>query len=333
MKIAVVGAGLCGLSVTWHLIHKNPSLSITLFDPLNPKERTSSLANLLYPYIGIKSKRSWRGDLAFDKASNMIETLQQQSPFPFYSKKGLLKIPSNPSQLRDFEKATTLYDDLNTVTDPFFKKPALWINKALQVESDLYLETLCNSCIEKGVRYEKALFHEKDKENFDLIIYASGEKAKKFFKQTKCSLLKGQALILKRRKNLSVDFPIIYDGLHLIPSFDQKTVYVGNTFEREFDSLIPSKETAIELLFEKLLKLYPKVSRVDILEVKAGVRFNHANRLPKIGRLDTKEYLFTAMGSKGLLYHSFLAELLSNHILEGQTIPKEVLFSSSDRAY
>lgn len=332
MKIAIVGAGLCGLTLTWHLLNKNSSLKITLFDPLSANQRTSSLANLLYPYIGMKSKLSWSGEIAFKKAKEILQTVQNRSPTPFYSKKGLLKIPSNLTQLQDFEKAASKYSDLKIVKDLFFAQPALWVEEALQVESEKYLNLLCHCCVEKGAQYVKDSFCETKGPEFDLIIFASGAKTKKFFKPTKSSLLKGQALILKQSKNFEIEYPIIYDGLHLIPSLNQKTLYVGNTFERMFDSSAPCKETALRLLWKKLIKLYPCASQRDILHVQAGVRLNHQDRLPKIGKLDSKNYIFTALGSKGLLYHSFLADLLARHILDAATIPQEVLFSTKDAA-
>ena len=56
MKIAVIGAGLSGLALAWHYKSLSKEIELTLFDPEVVDERTSALAHLLYPYVGIKSK-------------------------------------------------------------------------------------------------------------------------------------------------------------------------------------------------------------------------------------------------------------------------------------
>ncbi|MFS8563307.1 MAG: hypothetical protein LVR00_02840 [Rhabdochlamydiaceae bacterium] len=69
----------------------------------------------------------------------------------------------------------------------------------------------------------------------------------------------------------------------------------------------PSLEVALHLLKPSL----------PVRGVKAGMRVtNPAHYFPIIEKIDERTWVVTALGSRGLLYHAYLAEQLTKECLE-----------------
>lgn len=329
MKIAVVGAGLSGLAFSWHYKKLNPSHNVVLYDPLGPKEKTSSLANLLYPFVGMRSKLNWQGFEALLESESLLKEAAKFSDVSIYKKTPLLKIPKNEKEREAFYFAAQNYSKLSWLEKTPFKKPGLWMDSMIQVEGPLYLEALEKACVSLGIESKRELFTKEKEENYDRILIASGYHSNPFFKG-ELAYLKGQALILKwPPRDFKLPHCLIYKGLHLIPSIDSKSLYIGNTFEREFENFEPDLEKAKALLWSKLKSLFPSIDEGLIIGVKAGVRLTAPSRLPKIGKVNEKKWIFTALGSKGLLYHSYLGKRLARALSENsiESIPPKVLFN------
>jgi glycine/D-amino acid oxidase-like deaminating enzyme len=329
MKIAVVGAGLSGLAFAWHYKKNNPKHSLTIFDPLIASERSSSLANLLYPYIGMRSKLNHDGQAALKESIQLLEIASKFSDYPLFREISLFKIPKDSKEKKAFIEASQTYDELQWLSKTRDQKAGLWIQKVFQVQGDVYLEALLKACAKLGVKYQKRLFQEEDENDFDQVIYATGHNASE---ETSFTLLKGQGLIIKwPSDNFSLDYCLVEDGLHLIPSFDHLSIYVGSTFEREFDDLNPSMEIAKSLLWPKLKSILPQADEGWIKSIKAGGRLTAPNRLPKMGQINQKKWIFTALGSKGLLYHSYLGKILASAVFNQsiEEIPQEYLYQKN----
>lgn len=330
MKIAVVGAGLSGLAFCWHYQKANPTHKLTLFDPKEIPLRTSSLANLLYPFAGMRAKLNWRGFEALKESEALLNEVSIFCKKPIYKKTALLKIPSNSKERDAFYLAAQKHSSLFWKEETPLNKPGLFFDPIIQVDGVQYLEALFNSCSSMNVKYQKEAFTKEHEKHFDLTIICKGYDAHDNFTK-EISYLKGQALILKwPSHDFKLPHCLIFEGLHLIPSIDSKSLYVGNTFERSYESFDPCLKSAKNLLWQKLLSLYPKMNENLIIEVKAGVRLTAPNRLPKIGKIHEKKWIFTALGSKGLLYHSYLAKILTKAIENNslKNIPQNVLFDS-----
>ena len=72
-----------------------------------------------------------------------------------------------------------------------------------------------------------------------------------------------------------------------------------------------SLETAIHLLRPHL----------PVLGAKAGVRVtNPAHYFPIVEKLDERSWVVTALGSRGLLYHAYLAEQLALQFMEQECL-------------
>ncbi len=92
---------------------------------------------------------------------------------------------------------------------------------------------------------------------------------------------------------------------------------IGATYERKFSSSFPDIQTAKDLLQNKL---EPFTDR-KIIGCKSGVRVCSKNHyFPIVERISDKVTVFTALGSRGLLYHGLLGRALANRIAKNEII-------------
>ena len=230
----------------------------------------------------------------------------------FHQKTSLIKISEIflNRHIIVLKKAANNYDNLSWREKTSFNMGGLWLDEIIQVDAQRYLEALEKAVSSLGVHIQKARFTQEMEKDFDQIIYCTGHHAKDLSKEP-LSRMKGQGLILKRPDSFEQNYCLIAHQLHMIPSIDKKTLYVGNTFEKEFECAKPNLEKAISLLWPKLIQFYPDFTQDLIIGVKAGVRLNASTRLPVISKVNEKVWHYGALGSKGLLYHSFYAEKLA----------------------
>lgn len=326
MKIAVVGAGFAGLSFSWYYSKLFPNDNLTVWDPKPVEKRASSNAFLLHSFIHFKSKLNWKGREAFQAASSLIEESAQYALEPISIKRPFIKLANHHSQLDSFKEAAELYEELTWLEETPFGYPGLEVKEAYQLRSDLYLEALQKGCSSRGVQFVSRTFEKSDAANFDRILFASGDQTLGYFPQIKGSEVKGQVFKIKWPEDLKLPCALTAYKCHIIPSFDQKEITLGSTFERYFEDKEPNLDVALERLAPHLEFLFPKLNKRDVLSTSTGVRFNASNRLPLIGRIDNKVWIFSALGSKGLLYHAYLGEKLAYAFKENEAgnLPKEL---------
>ena len=188
---------------------------------------------------------------------------------------------------------------------------------------------------------------------YDAVVLACGYKIKDLIGETigplkaELTFVRGQNLIIDENeitrktttqfddlKSLSHDGNsyALLCGEYKVPNLQFKTI-IGATHEYSPSLLSapPDMTVAYNLLQDKLIKLCKPPQKIDY--AVAGVRVNskrsHEGKLPLIGRLQDNIYLITAMGSRGLLYHSYASKLLANFVLDddyAKEIPQEILY-------
>lgn len=73
MKIAIIGAGFCGLATAWNFATSGDH-EISIFDPTPIGKGTSGIATgLLHGYVGARSKRNWRATEGLQATHRLIE--------------------------------------------------------------------------------------------------------------------------------------------------------------------------------------------------------------------------------------------------------------------
>src|SRR5579864_6815899 len=89
MKIAIIGAGLSGLSLAWHLID---SASVTLFDHKGIGGGASGIAaGLMHPYPGQQGLRSFLATEGLLATKRLLAVAQKKSALPLALENGIIR--------------------------------------------------------------------------------------------------------------------------------------------------------------------------------------------------------------------------------------------------
>jgi len=324
MKIAVIGAGVAGLGTLWHLL-QNPKVTATLFDPRGKGGGASGVSTgLLHPFPGKQALRSWQSDEGMKATLQLIQASEKALGNPVSEQSGILRIALSDQQKRDFQKLaekdpeTIWKNHANEILEGAPRVPALWIPQGTTVYSRLYLNGLWKACEKLGAKLElQAVRSLKELESFDAIVITAGFESIQFEEcrhlPLKCT--KGQTLICRWPNRLP--FSLLSQG-HITPTSDPSLCQVGSTYEREYSSQEPEPEKAMEL-FKKTALFYPPAKDFEVLEIRAGVRITRKEGYrPIAAKIAPKAWIFTGLGSRGLLYHAYIGKALAEAILSNR---------------
>lgn len=322
-RIAVLGAGLAGLSVSWYLLQKGHA--VTLFDPGGTGAGASGASTgLLHLYVGKEAKKSWEADRAYEESLALFEIAEEALGAPVCQKSGLLRLAVTPQQKKDFlrlcqEAPNQVHWWEEERVQNFLPKaayvPAVWDPQAVTVFSKKYLEGLLKACQKKGLLFlsEKISSLEELQFSQDAVIVATGAHTPLFAEMQGLSVMqtKGQALLCRSSHRLPC--ALLSQG-HLTPTPDPFVYQIGSTYERKFIDWKPEAKKAEELI-EQAAQFYPPVRDFQVIEMLCGVRLS-----PKVGyrpfweQVLPKIWVFTGLGSRGLLYHAWLGKELAEKV-------------------
>lgn len=321
MRIAVVGGGYCGLAAAWYL---SGFAQVTVFDPEKQGKASCISTGLLHPFLGTRPRLSWNGFSALEKTKDFFDYLRPKSPTSFFRKTGVFKPILYDKQIPDFRKAYEKFEEIDWVHSfhetfhyPFVEDlSGIFIPDGYTVFSEEYLRALEQDCLQKGMKRVYLQVQDlKELDEFDHIILATGSFSHLFSELAGIEFdrVKGQALLCPWLEGCpTLPVSIIGQG-HICMLRDKKYCVVGSTYEHEFVDEDPS-EDAMSLL-DRVQCFFPQAKNLAVKEIRAGVRiYRKKSHLPLVMRMTEKLWSFTAIGSRGLLYHHFLAELLAEAI-------------------
>lgn len=310
MKIAIVGAGYAGLSLCWHLLERK-SVQITVFDDESGQGASIASTGLLHPYPGKFAKRAFRADEAMREANRLIEAAGEYAA----SSTGILRLAVIEEQIVAFQKVS---DDAQVLNDEavqrlFPKAPAktgLMIPGGKTVFSKPYLRGLWLSCERKGAKREKQRIESiEELKSYDQIVLACGHDILRFGFSLPLKSRHGQALVCLLPEKIPCS--LIGNG-HLSLTEDPTLCLLGSTYEDSFD---PDRALALK---EQIAAFYPPARDFKVLDRRAGVRIApQTGHLPLILQVSPSIWVFTGLGSRGLLYGGLYGMYLSQKILEG----------------
>lgn len=326
MRIAVVGAGFSGLAFMWNLLHiqneKFP-LEIVLFDPADLGENASGVsAGLLHPYAGPRAKLVEYGVEGQAATLALIQTASEALGVPVAEKTGQIRPALTVQQKQDFFQCASKHADVHwheKVPCPHICDPGIFIESSYLVKADLYLSGLWKACQEKGVRWEKRpITTLAELRKFDCKIITAGYAVTAIAELSSLPvrLVKGQVLEIEWPQELVPLQVPINSGAYLIKQSDPSRCIAGATFEHSFSTEIPDVRVARRLLQKKIAALVPPLARAPIVGCRSGIRAYTPDRFPLIKEVDPNTWVFTGLGSKGLLYHALFARFLAKEVME-----------------
>ena len=319
-KIAIAGGGLAGLSTAWHLL-QYPSVSVTLFDPRGVGGGASGVSTgLLHPFPGKLSRKSWQADAGMKASIELISMVEESGGRKVVDRSGILRLALTGQQQHDFKKVL----DFSCSWWPAEKVleympnaapvPALWIPHGVTVYSKPYLEGLWQECSKRGAIQIKEPFHSPDQ--FDKIVYATGFETVNFpFLQDAIAPFhlkasRGQALLCRWPE--PSPFSLLSDG-HLTFTEDPALCQIGSTYENPDTPLDTARALALK---EKIALFYPPARDFEVVETRVGCRIaRDRGYRPVVMKIDPKNWVFSGLGSRGLLYHAWLGKALAEALM------------------
>lgn len=281
-----MGAGLAGLA----LAHFAQKMDHEVRVYTNGPAASNVGSGLLHPYGGARAKLNRFGKEGMKESLSLI-------PKSAIIKKGILRLGHDLTFLSTLEKPLSAEEviERNPGCAPI---PGVLIEEAYVIDMAVYL-----SHLSQGLT-----IHSTPEEWGDVTLWAIGAYSSEVKK------VKGQKLLIKIKDHGLTD--PINAGCYIIPLPD--SLIVGATYERDNTDWHTDIEKTKSILFPKLKEVMPAFdeSRIESIECFAGLRAVTPDHLPLIKQLDSKNWLFTGLGSKGLLYHALYAKILFNKINE-----------------
>lgn len=327
MNIAIIGAGFCGVAVAWHLLnstHLFPHLKVTLFDAEGIGAGASGAsAGLLHPYAGAHAKLNWRGKEGFEATCQLLSVASQALNAPVtVEDQGILRLALTSAQQQDFQKSPALQnphvewlesDQTQALVKGCAAFPGLWIKNGLTIYPQLYLQGLWTACMRLGAQFEKRQINSlSELKEFSLCIIAAGAFVRSIdeLKELPLKSVKGQVLELAWPDALPSLPCALNSHVYILMKPSKASCLVGATYEKEFANASFNLETARQEILPKTALMLPPLSIASIIGGNAGLRAVTSNHLPMIKQINSKTWVLTGMGSKGLLYHALMAKEL-----------------------
>ncbi len=353
--ITILGAGIAGLSLADALLSRDKSVAVV--DTGLPGDGSSGAPLVLInPATGRRAKMVKDADACIDFAGDLLKRTATYSGASFYSKNGILR-PALTEQLADdFRRSPAKYNwpdpkwiqwldkqDFNT-RYPFLGNHygGLEIPHAFTVETDPFIQQLISYLKSRGlITYFEAAYSIQQTvspslkielnsgHNFttEIIIYAigSGIRHTPEWKFLPASYIKGQLLDLNFKDQLPLQQSISSMGYFAFNPEKPNRMVAGSTYEHHYDDLKTDKEGK-EYLYKKLDRTLPGFKdREHSASMWAGERVSMNDHNPVAGRHPILEnrYILGGLGSKGMIYSRYLAEQLTNNMLDGKPIDPE----------
>ncbi len=316
MKIAVIGGGFCGLACSWYLSEK---ADVVLYDQQKIGAGASGLqAGLLHPYAGPKAMVSWQAHAALAESIILLDIANKAKGSAVYSARGILR-PQIASM--DFTESLK-YPDVSSWDakeclahiPKLASLPGLFIHSGITVNCPAYLEGLWLACQQKNVIFKQAtILNPSDITGYDYIVFTVGAGLNKLMsiEHPPISLIKGQALQLEWPYKDPLPFAV-NAGIQF-SQIEPTSVWAGATYERNWTHDGPDKKAEDEIR-RKIALFSPEFSKLALRATWTSFRAATNDKKPFITHTEPNIYCLGGMGSKGLLYHAYMAKKLSKSI-------------------
>lgn len=306
MKIAIVGGGLAGVALAWQLLDLR--IEVSLFDPKGIGGGASSVAaGLLHPYVGKRALLSSHGHEAFAAANELLQIAESEEKVCLRT--GIFRPAITEEQKKDFRE-TVLREEGRVSWEEKLEGVAsgLWIPEGVTVFTQKLLQALWALCEKKGGQFLQKQWEGEG----DRVVFATGADTKDLFPQLPLKVNKGQLLVCRWKEPLF--FSLASEG-HISPTESPSLCQVGSTYEHGILTREADPALALPLL-EKVSQFYPKAKDFEVVEVRAGWRAAPIHgHLPLTVRIDPKTWVFSGLGSRGLLYANWCAKRLAREVV------------------
>ncbi len=320
IHVAIVGAGFAGLALCYYL-QRDFDAKITLFDDQGVGGGASGIAaGLLHPYPGKEMRLSWRGDEAMAAACELLDVASQALGRRVY-RRGVYRVALTPVQVEALHAMDAQGRALLSAQSPAMDRLCLgqakgYMQQALTVAPRLYLEGLRKVCCVLGAHLAIEAVSWRALRSFDAVVIAAGARSQEFFPSVPLPLRmnKGQLLAVDPSSLSSLHKSVIGKG-YLAYDPTWPCAYFGSTYEHHYTTSAPSLTTAKEVILPRIAQFIREPQAFKLLDCIAGLRASRQTCYhPLVDQMGPAAWVFTGLGSRGLLYHAYLGRLLAQAI-------------------
>jgi glycine/D-amino acid oxidase-like deaminating enzyme len=305
---------------------------VTLFDSKGIGKGASGIATgLLHPYPGEQGRRSWKASEGIAATLALIEEVEASIGRSIATRGGILRVVQDDEQRDAFLNHAERYGDVESVDGSTFR-----ITSGITIHCQSYLQGLWKMVEQRGgaLVCQQISSLSTLAAEFDHIVLTVGGGIAAFpeSKELRFERTKGQVLTAEVPEHLQKGLQSLIGKGYLATGESPHRCYLGSTYERPFVSEDPDPFIAAEEILPKLGLAYPHVDQLRLMGCSAGLRVSRKGHYyPIIARFSPDCWSMTAMGSRGLMYHAYLSNLLSQAILSGDVslLPQEVLIDKT----
>lgn len=337
------GAGIAGLSLADELLQRNRTVAIT--DKAHPGSGSSGAPLVLInPATGRRAKMVTDAEHSVSLISDLLHRVREYSGASFFAQNGVIRPALDPDLAKDFKRSPEKYAwpdsswvrwlEKETFAEryPYFGETfgGLVIKQGFTVNAEQYTKLLSRYLESKGLQTHynthsdirlaasepPFLIALASGENFTSgkVIDATGGGVKNSpewdyldFKTTK-----GQLLDLRFHTPLNLKESISSMGYFAFHPETPDRLIVGSTYEHHYEDLKPDR-SGKEYLYKKLDRTLPGLSEQShSVEMWSGERVSMKDHNPVLGEHPVlkNRYLFSGLGSKGMIQGRYLAKML-----------------------
>ena len=319
---AIVGAGFAGLSLAYKLAKKGRRVDLYHKDPIGIGA-SGVASGLLHPFPAQAASLSYRGLEGLHHSLVLLNEMQSFSSDPLYLASGILKLATEDEQKKSYAQISLKYESLEfcprekvkRIASEYLSDPGLYIKNGCTVFCKEYLLALKKGCDSLGVNFiQKKIESKEELSGYDNTIFCVGAGISILDDKAKVKLVKGQILTIRTQIPIT-KMSLVSKG-YITLTNNPLIYHVGSSYEHKFLDDQPDLELASELILPPFFKILPEIEQGEILRVDAGVRvMNPKNYIPFIKKYSFDTFAIIGLGSRGLLYHAMLAEILSEELI------------------
>lgn len=331
MSITIIGGGLAGASVGYHLVKLGND--VTIYDRRDEGQATFASAGIICPWISQRRNKKWYRLVS--KSAHyypkFIETLEQETGLSTgYKKSGAICLfkedifdkatkrisdkAIDNSDVGEVKQLST--DELNALHPSLTKKyPSLFVEGGGQVRGQKLLAALKHAFVAHGGEWKNESFDKTDNDD-TFKIYTAGAWGIEQNFEPKVAHQRAEIMHFKLLNQTSVHSPVVMAlGPTYIVHLEDDNYVIGTThIDTESFETSPTQES-YDYLQEELYK-YFKPEEVEITKMGVGLKPYTRDYLPFIGYVDKNTFVINGMGSTGLtaspLVGLEVARLLNN---------------------
>ena len=292
MPCLVIGAGLAGLSAAYFL--KKKGHTVTIYYSGEPYA-SNVFSGILYRYPGRWGKKSKYADEAYALSMSLISEVEEKLGIKVIISRGVIK--KFAPRLKKFIDVKMLDGDA-------------YIDDAITVNMREYTSGLRQLIGEDAFIQKKINVLPQFDGN---IIVASGYGIKNMLSVDGLMYRKGHQYKGKKTVGTKEYGSIV--GRGHISYLNKNEICLGSTYETEFSSDDIDKEYAEKEINKKIEPWHGNLGVMKEKQFVSGVRVGQdSTYLPLVKYIKKNTYVYTGLGSRGLLYHAYYGRKLSDLI-------------------